>query len=87
MTRINWPSEPWRDPAGGVNVPGLFKLHDTHGLHVADACSELARRGYRGDIMGFVIEALAAGWNPRTVAALAREALHAEREARCATSA
>jgi len=62
----------------------LFQLHDTHGLHVADASVWLIRRGLSPNLYEFGIEAAKRGWSTRHIAACIAEARHTMRDS-CAT--
>ena len=77
-----------RDRSGRPLFPGerLFRLHDTHGLNVADASLWLIRHGWSPNLYEFGIEAARAGWSNRRIDAAITEAIHTMRDT-CAMSA
>jgi len=63
--------------AGRLVMDGLFRFHDTHGLHLADAAIHLIRLGHLPSFSGFARDALEAGWSTARVKAVLDEARHA----------
>jgi hypothetical protein len=77
-----------KDNSGRPLFPGerLFRLHDTHGLNVADASVWLIRRGWSPNLYEFGLEAAKHGWGNDRIVSLVGEAIHTMRDS-CAMSA
>lgn len=77
-----------KDRSGRALFPGnvLFKLHDTHGLNVADASMWLIKHGWSPNLYEFGIEAAKNGWSNQHIDACIAEAIHTMRDT-CAMSA
>lgn len=54
---------------------GVFKLQDTHGVHLSTSLLYFQENDYIVDWIDFATDALNAGWNPRTIISTVHAAL------------
>lgn len=64
-----------KTPDGKVVVSGLFMMHDTMGLPLADIFSLSAEKNLQPSFPHFYDEAIEAGWRHKTIILRLREAL------------